>query len=157
MAEAKHANLDINGIAKHIELYDSDPVAAHDFDTSNVGRMGIAPTLLLKVVGRKSGKSGAIPLIYQPVGDGFIVIGSLGGAPKHPEWYRNLVANPECDVQVGKFRYTAKAETVEGDLRERYWDLAARTWPSYVDYQVSAGDRRIPVVLLRTISVVQTD
>lgn len=156
MPEAKRQAVDIDGVAKHIALYEADPVAAHDFDTGNVGRAGIAPTLLLKAIGRKSGAPRSIPLIYQPVGDGFIIIGSLGGAPKHPEWYLNLLANPECEVQVGKFNYSATAETVEGELRELYWDLAARTWPSYIGYQVSAGDRQIPVVLLRTTSVAMT-
>lgn len=153
MSDAKRQAVDTDGVTKHIALYESDPVAAHDFDTGNVGRAGIAPTLLLKAIGRKSGTPRSIPLIYQPVGDGFIIIGSLGGAPKHPEWYLNLIANPDCGIQVGKYNYKAKAETVEGGLRELYWDLAARTWPPYVDYQVAAGERQIPVVLLRTSSV----
>ena len=153
MSDAKRQAVDVDGVARHIALYETDPVAAHDFDTARVGREGIAPTLLLISTGRKSGKKSALPLIYQPVGDGFIVIGSLGGAPKHPQWYLNLVANPECAVQVGKFKYKAVAETVDGALREQYWDLAARIWPSYIDYQVAAGERQIPVVLLRTTSV----
>lgn len=156
MPDAKRQAVDLDGVATHIALYETDPVAAHDFDTGRVGREGITPTLLLTAIGRKSGTPRPIPLIYQPVGDGFIIIGSLGGAPNHPEWYLNLRANPDCDVQVGKFSYKAKAETVEGDLRALYWDLAARTWPSYIDYQIAAGERQIPVVLLRTSSVAQS-
>ena len=156
MSDSPRQSLNLDLLSEHIALYESDPVAGHDFDTGRVGREGIAPTLLLTTTGRKSGQARSLPLIYQPVGDGFIIIGSLGGAPKHPQWYLNLVANPECEVQVGKFKYKAVAETGEGPLRERYWDLAARTWPAYADYQVAAGERQIPVVLLRATAVIGT-
>ena len=64
-------------------------------------RMGQAPILLLTVAGRKSGKRRTTPLLHGRDGDNYVVIASMGGAPKHPAWYHNLMANPDTAVQVG--------------------------------------------------------
>jgi deazaflavin-dependent oxidoreductase (nitroreductase family) len=86
-------------------------------------------------------------LIYGRDGDNYIVVASKGGAPEHPEWYRNLVANPEVEVQVAADRFMANARTASAEERPKLWALMAEIWPAYNDYQAKT-DREIPVVIL---------
>lgn len=136
-------------IANHIQQYYDDPQAGHDWDSTSVGGPGILPCLLLFTRGKKSGKTRVLPLIYgRSDGGGFVVIASKGGAPKHPAWYTNLLAHPECELQVAHDHYQAIARTADGEEREQLWRQLAEIYPPYDDYQVNAGDRLIPVVVL---------
>lgn len=135
-------------IVKHVELYLSDPEKAHMWDSSMGGGEGMLPTLLLVSKGRKSGEERRLPLIYKKVGDDYIIIASKGGAPTHPAWYLNLVATPDCEIRVGPQIYKARARDAQGDERTRLWGELAGIYPPYDDYQVRAGDREIPVVVL---------
>jgi deazaflavin-dependent oxidoreductase (nitroreductase family) len=105
------------------------------------------PTLLLTTTGRKSGEERILPLIYGRDGDRYLVVASRGGAPDHPGWYRNLVDDPEVQVQVGSDRFRARARTANRDERPRLWRLMTRIWPAYDQYQAITR-REIPVVLL---------
>ncbi|HEX3885746.1 MAG TPA: nitroreductase family deazaflavin-dependent oxidoreductase [Stellaceae bacterium] len=107
----------------------------------------IVPSLLLTTTGRKSGEKFIFPLFYGEAGGSYLVIASKGGAPKHPNWYLNLVANPEVEVQVGTKKMKARARTVTGPERAGLWEKALEFWPPYADYQTKT-DREIPVVLL---------
>jgi deazaflavin-dependent oxidoreductase (nitroreductase family) len=111
----------------------------------------VLPTLLLTTVGRKSGEPRPLPLIYGEAGDAFVVIASKGGMPSHPVWFLNLEANPECDLMVGARAVKARARVAEGEEREALWRQMAEIYPPYDDYQKSAGDRVIPVVVLDPI------
>ena len=71
--------------------------------------------------------------------------------PQHPLWYRNLEADPECELQVGAKRVTARARFAEGDERERLWQQMAEIYPPYNDYQ-KATERTIPVVVLDPVA-----
>ena len=135
-------------IFDHIELYKRDPEKAHLWDSSLGGSKGMLTTLLLTTKGRKSGKDVSIPLIYSPYGSAFVVIASKGGAPDHPDWYKNLVANPTCRIQVAKDGHTARARTTSGDERTRLWAQLQKIYPPYDDYQRNAKGREIPVVVL---------
>jgi deazaflavin-dependent oxidoreductase (nitroreductase family) len=104
-------------------------------------------TLVLTTTGRKSGQPRRSAMIYGQDGGALVVIASLGGAPAHPSWYLNLVAEPDVDVQVGAERFGARARTAEGDERARLWSVMARIWPNYDVYQART-ERRIPVVVL---------
>ena len=104
-------------------------------------------TLLLTVRGRKSGQPYRTALIYGRDGENYIIVASKGGAENHPEWYRNLVANPDVDVQVMGDRFTARARTANAEERPKLWELMAGIWPAYNDYQKKT-DREIPVVIL---------
>lgn len=138
----------IDWIAKHTELYKTDPEKAHMWDSSPLGGPGLLPTLLLTTRGRKSGEPRALPLIYGTDGDSYVIIASKGGMPKHPVWFLNLEAHPECELQVGAKHVTARARVLgEGEERERIWNRMVKIYPPYVDYQ-KATDRRIPVVIL---------
>lgn len=136
-------------IREHIELYMSDPEAAHMWDSSALGGPGVLPTLLLITRGRKSGELKPLPLIYKKVGDAYVVIASKGGAPAHPAWYLNLLAEPDCEIKVGTLDVAVTARDAEGEERADLWRQLAEIYPPYDDYQARAGDRRIPVVVLQ--------
>ena len=137
-------------IAEHIRLYQTDPEKAHHWDSTPLGGPGILPTLLLITKGRKSGETRMLPLIYGADGDRYVVIASKGGMPSHPLWYRNLEAEPECELRVGAKRVAARARVATGDERERLWNMMAKIYPPYLDYQ-KATTRTIPVVVLEPI------
>lgn len=135
-------------IKDHIALYLKDPEAGHHWDASHAGGKGVYDTLLLTTTGRKSGQPIMLPLIYQPTGDGgYCIVASKGGAPAHPAWYLNLLANPEVLVQAGTEKFKGKARVAEGDERARLWKMMARYFPPYEQYR-KATDREIPVVVL---------
>jgi deazaflavin-dependent oxidoreductase (nitroreductase family) len=109
------------------------------------------PSLLLTTTGRKSGEKFIFPLFYGDHGNGYVIVASKGGAPEHPGWYRNLVANPEVEVQVGTRKLHAKARTTTGGERAELWQKALKFWPPYADYQKKT-EREIPVVLLEPVA-----
>lgn len=107
--------------------------------------------LLLTTVGRRSGKPRTMPLIFRADDDGRpVVVASKGGAPQHPEWYRNLKANPEAEVQIKDEVFSAIARDAQGDEREALWARMAEVWPDYDDYQTKT-ERVIPVVVLERV------
>ena len=106
-----------------------------------------APVLLLTTTGRKSGDKFIFPLFYGTEGGSYFVVASKGGAPQHPGWYRNILANPDVDVQVGTKKLNARARTTAGEERSRLWKKALEFWPPYADYQLKT-EREIPVVVL---------
>jgi deazaflavin-dependent oxidoreductase (nitroreductase family) len=105
------------------------------------------PSLLLTTTGRKSGEKFVFPLFYGKAGDSYFVIASKGGAPQHPGWYRNILANPEVEVQAGTTKVKARARTATGEERARLWEQSLGFWPPYAEYQLKTG-REIPVVVL---------
>jgi deazaflavin-dependent oxidoreductase (nitroreductase family) len=139
-------------IAEHVKLYKSDPEKAHLWDSSLGGGKGMLTTLLLTTKGRKSGKDISIPLIYAPYGSAFVVIASKGGSPDHPAWYKNLLADPDCDIQVSTKGYRARARTAQGEEREKLWQQLQALYPPYDDYQKRAQGREIPVVVLEPVA-----
>jgi deazaflavin-dependent oxidoreductase (nitroreductase family) len=115
-------------------------------EVGHIWRHG-SKTLLLTTRGRKTGKPRTTPLIYERVGDAFVIVASKGGAPEHPGWYQNLAKEPTVEVQVKNEVVTCKARTATGKERERLWKLAAQQWPDYDAYRTRT-DREIPVVVL---------
>jgi deazaflavin-dependent oxidoreductase (nitroreductase family) len=109
-----------------------------------------APTLLLTTTGRRSGEPYTTPLIYGEDGGRYLVVASKGGAPQHPDWYRNLVAQPEVGLQVGGERFRARARTAGPDERPALWAQMAAIWPDYDNYQ-RRTEREIPIVILERI------
>jgi deazaflavin-dependent oxidoreductase (nitroreductase family) len=116
------------------------------------GRIGgrfrkTAPVLLLTTTGRKSGKERTTPLLYVEDAGRYVIIASVGGAPRHPAWYLNLRDRPDATVQVGSRRSPVTAETASPEERARLWKLATQMYPTYDDYQAKTS-REIPVVIL---------
>lgn len=103
--------------------------------------------LLLTTRGRKSGESRTTPLIHRTDGDRWVIVASKGGAPEHPAWYENLLAEPDAEIEVKDERIPVRASTASGDERARLWSLMTEVWPAYDEYQTRT-DREIPVVVL---------
>ncbi|MBN9563619.1 MAG: nitroreductase family deazaflavin-dependent oxidoreductase [Alphaproteobacteria bacterium] len=137
-----HANQYISSGGKEGHIYKVTPPG---YSEMNV------PSLLLTTTGRKSGEKFTFPLFYGETGNSYIIVASKGGAPEHPGWYRNLLAHPEVEVQVGTKKLKAKARTATGEERERLWKKGLEFWPPYADYQKKT-DREIPVVVLDPIN-----
>ncbi|MBQ0895919.1 nitroreductase family deazaflavin-dependent oxidoreductase [Micromonospora sp. U56] len=107
-------------------------------------------TLLLTTRGRRSGKLRRTALIYGRDGDDYLVVASQGGAPQHPAWYLNLLADPEAEVQVGAETFAVRTRTAGPEEKPRMWRTMVDIWPAYDDYQTRT-DREIPVVVLERV------
>lgn len=105
------------------------------------------PTLLLTTTGRLSGEPRTTPLIYGRDGDRYIVVASRGGAPAHPKWYDNLVAEPDVEIQVMADRFPATARTATAAEKPALWKTMTAIWPAYDEYQART-EREIPVVVI---------
>ncbi|HEV7626360.1 MAG TPA: nitroreductase family deazaflavin-dependent oxidoreductase [Streptomyces sp.] len=107
-----------------------------------------APCLLLDYRGRHSGTWRRTVLIYDRDGEDYLVVASYGGSDKHPEWYLNLVENPDVQLRVGADRFSARAEPLTAHDKERVWPQLVELFPPYADYRKKTT-RDIPVVKLR--------
>lgn len=105
------------------------------------------PLLLLTTKGAKSGAEGTTPLVYSRDGDRYVIIASMGGAPKHPAWYHNIVANPNVTLEVGTEKFEATATVAEEPERTRLYNAQAEMMPAFTEYQQKTT-RVIPVVVL---------
>lgn len=106
------------------------------------------PTLLLDHVGRKSGKRFTTPLLYLEDGPRLVVVASQGGLPKHPQWFHNLVANPDTVVAVrGERRREVRARVAGPEERAALWPRLVELYADFESYQAWT-EREIPVVVL---------
>ncbi len=122
---------------------------------ANAGKVGgnyqRMPVLLLTTKGKKSGRMHTTPLAYTRDGDRLFVIGSKGGSPTHPDWYRNLVADPQVTVEVGPEKFGANAVVLEGKERAQAFTHQAAEMPFFADYEKRVTTRQIPVIALERI------
>ncbi len=114
------------------------------------GQFAGAPLLLLTTTGAKSGRARTMPLVYSRDGDHLVVIASKGGAPTNPDWYHNLVANPEVTVELGAETFRARASVPGEPERTRLYDQQATLMPGFAEYQKKTT-RQIPVVVLERL------
>jgi len=105
------------------------------------------PCVILTTKGRKTGKLRKSPLMRVEHEGRYAVVASMGGAPQHPVWYLNLVANPDVTLQDGPVVHDLRAREVTGDEKAEWWARAREVWPPYDDYQAGT-DRVIPLVVL---------
>lgn len=122
---------------------------------ANAGRVG-GPfeggrLILLTTTGARTGARRTNPVGYLPDGERILVIASAGGAPRHPDWFHNLVANPVVQVEDGVFTYEAEATVLDGPEHDRMWARAVESDPGWAEYQAKTT-RRIPVVALTQVS-----
>jgi deazaflavin-dependent oxidoreductase (nitroreductase family) len=108
------------------------------------------PMILVTTTGARSGQRRTSPLVYTRDGDRIFVVGSKGGAPTHPDWYHNLVANPRVDVEIGSETYAAEAKVITGPERDRVYAKLVGEMPFFADYQTKTT-RVIPVVELQRL------
>ncbi|MDQ1042619.1 nitroreductase family deazaflavin-dependent oxidoreductase [Streptomyces sp. V4I2] len=109
--------------------------------------LGGVPVVILTTLGAKSGKIRKSPLIRVEHDGSYAVVASAGGAPKHPVWYHNVVADPRVELQDGPVRQDMLAREVTGDEKAAWWARAVEAFPSYAEYQKNT-DRVIPVLVL---------
>jgi deazaflavin-dependent oxidoreductase (nitroreductase family) len=105
------------------------------------------PVIVLTSVGAKSGKLRKTPLMRVEHDGHYAAVASKGGAPEHPVWYYNLVANPQVELQDGPQKWDMVARQVTDDEKALWWDRAVAAYPDYADYQQKT-DRPIPVFVL---------
>ncbi|MEV4639384.1 nitroreductase family deazaflavin-dependent oxidoreductase [Actinoplanes sp. NPDC049548] len=107
------------------------------------------PLLLLTTRGRRSGQQRTSPMMYVEDEGRLLVIASNAGAADHPQWYRNLLADPSVTVELPGRTFPARATPLSGEDHERTWERIVRQFPFFADHQDKAGARRIPIVALR--------
>jgi deazaflavin-dependent oxidoreductase (nitroreductase family) len=125
---------------------------------SNEGRVGGMfegmPLLLLHHTGAKSGKSRINPLAYQADDGRYVIFASKAGAPTNPDWYHNLKAQPNVEIEVGTDMIDVVAGEATGEERERLYRTQAERIPQFADYEKAAGERVIPVIVLTPTATV---
>ncbi|MGW5937826.1 nitroreductase family deazaflavin-dependent oxidoreductase [Streptomyces celluloflavus] len=105
------------------------------------------PVIVLTTRGSKSGKIRKSPLMRVEHQGAYAAVASLGGAPKHPVWYHNIVADPRVELQDGPVRQDMTAREVTGEEKAVWWERAVAAFPDYADYQRKTA-REIPVFVL---------
>lgn len=111
-----------------------------------------APMVLVHHRGAKSGTERVTPLMYQPESDDRIyVFASKAGATTNPDWYHNLVANPETTIEIGDGSRTVRARELEGNERSKVWEKQKADVPQFAGYEESAEGRVIPVFALERV------
>ena len=108
------------------------------------------PIIVLTSVGAKTGKLRKTALMRVEHDGVYAVVGSKGGAPKHPVWYHNLKANPHVELHDGPTKRDYTAREVTGAEKAVWWERAVATWPDYATYQTRTS-RQIPVFVLEPL------
>jgi deazaflavin-dependent oxidoreductase (nitroreductase family) len=106
------------------------------------------PMLILHSTGAKSGAERLNPLAYQAVGDHWAIFASKAGAATNPDWFHNVVANPSVSIELGSDTIAATARVATGEERDTIWETQKANAPQFAEYEQTAGDREIPVVVL---------
>jgi deazaflavin-dependent oxidoreductase (nitroreductase family) len=119
---------------------------ASDGQRANTLRDTGLPIVVMTMRGRKSGNIRKAPVMRVEHDGEYALVASVGGAPKNPSWYDNLVANPEMEIQDGSERHDYVAVEVGGDDRDLWWERAVEAFPTYAEYQEKT-DRVIPVLV----------
>jgi len=135
--------------------YEPSPVAADAARVADYERSGGTegnlmrgyPVVVLTSKGAKTGNLRKTPLMRVEHDGEYAVVASLGGAPKHPVWYYNLVQHPQVELQDGTVRRDMTAREVTGDEKSVWWERCVAAYPDYADYQTKT-DRPIPVFVL---------
>ncbi|QTZ90564.1 nitroreductase family deazaflavin-dependent oxidoreductase [Streptomyces auratus] len=127
-------------VRDQVELYESSQ------GTQGTTMRGM-PVVVLTTRGAKSGKIRKSPLMRVEHQGTYAVVASLGGAPRHPVWYHNVVADPRVELQDGPVRQDMTAREVTGEEKALWWARAVEAYPDYADYQEKT-ERQIPVFVL---------
>ncbi len=109
------------------------------------------PVVILTTKGAKSGKLRKAALMRVEHAGSYAAVASLGGSPKNPVWYYNVVGHPHVELQDGPVRQDMTAREVSGDEKAVWWERAVQAYPDYADYQTKT-DRQIPVFVLEPVS-----
>jgi F420H(2)-dependent quinone reductase len=127
-------------VAEQVALYEGSG------GTEGTSRHGL-PVVILTTRGAKSGHLRKTPLMRVEHEGRYAVIASQGGAPRHPVWYFNILADPHVELQDGPVRQDLTAHETAGAERDEWWGYAVAAFPPYAEYQTKT-DRLIPVIVL---------
>ena len=127
-------------VANQVEKYESSG------GTDGLLLEGV-PCVILTTTGRKTGKLRKSPLMRVEHDGTYAVVASMGGAPKHPVWYLNLLEHPDVTIQDGPEVRQARARVASPEEKREWWPRATAVWPQYDEYQ-AATDREIPVIIV---------
>ncbi|WP_433386583.1 nitroreductase family deazaflavin-dependent oxidoreductase [Micromonospora sp. KLBMP9576] len=130
----------VGWVASHVRRY-------VETDGADGGKYHGYDALLITTRGRRSGTLRRTALIYGRDGDRYLLVASNGGAARHPNWYLNLCADAEVEVQVGAEKFRGTARTATAEERPRLWQAMTEVFPTYARYQKET-DREIPVVIV---------
>jgi F420H(2)-dependent quinone reductase len=109
------------------------------------------PIVVFSMRGAQSGKVRKVPLMRIEHGGSYAMIASQGGAPRHPQWYRNVLAHPEVTVQDGPKVIDTRVRELRGAERDEWWQRAVAGYPPYAEYQTRT-ERQIPVLVAEPVS-----
>ena len=141
--------------ASHRDIYlRSGGAQGHVMDLTDRGGHSFTTHCLIRVKGRRSGRPQIAPLIYGDLGGEIVIVASKGGADEHPQWYLNLCAASEVDVQIATQAFRATWREPEGDERHKVWDFMARAFPPYLKYQ-QLTSRHIPLVMMTPVAPIE--
>ena len=129
-----------------------DQVAEYE---ASGGRSGTTlrgrPVVVLTIRGARSGKLRKVPLMRVEHEGSYAAVASRGGAPQHPTWYHNLIANPAIELQDGPLKQDMLARQVSDQERALWWERAVAAFPDYANYQRKTP-RQIPVFVIEPVS-----
>ena len=115
-----------------------------------MGKLKGSPICLVTMTGRKSGRRITMPLMYTPHQDRVLIVASLGGAPQHPVWYHNLIANPNVTIQDGKRVRSMLVRQAAPQEKAELWPVCVASYPEFADYQARTG-RDIPLMICEPV------
>jgi F420H(2)-dependent quinone reductase len=128
-------------VRDQVELYESSG------GTQGLVNQGGGPVIILTTLGARSGKLRKTPLMRVEHDGEYAVVASMGGSPKNPVWYHNVVANPHVELQDGPVRKDYTAREVHGEEYRTWIERAVKVWPDYAEYQTKT-DRIMPIFVL---------
>lgn len=138
-----------NWISDHLRSYlGTGGTSGHILDLRPLGMHEYTPHVLIRYVGRKSGRTMITPLIYGTTAGEVCIVASKGGAPEHPAWYLNIKSSETVDFQVATEAFRATWREPAGEERAWIWNMMERVFPNYTAYQART-DREIPLVLMK--------
>ncbi|MEM9132374.1 MAG: nitroreductase family deazaflavin-dependent oxidoreductase [Actinomycetota bacterium] len=126
-------------VREQVEAYE----ASNGTEANTLRDTGI-PIIVMTTVGHRSGKVRKVPLMRVEHEGEYAIVASKGGAPAHPGWYHNLMADPKVMIQDGPAPFHAEVRLVDGDERAAWWERSVAVFPRYQEY-AEATDRQIPV------------
>ncbi len=144
--EGEYAPSRADWVRKQVERFE-----ASDGAEANTLRDSDDPIVVITSRGAKSGKLRKNPVMRVERDGNYVAVASKGGAPEHPEWFHNFVANPVVELQDGPVKKSYRARLLHGEERAEWWRHAVETWSTYGEYQQRTA-REIPVFLLEPIA-----
>jgi deazaflavin-dependent oxidoreductase (nitroreductase family) len=119
-------------------------VFLHRLSGGGLNKLGGDDVCFVTMTGAKSGRALTIPLMYVPHGEGVLLVASLGGAPKNPVWYHNLVAHPDIEVEHRGRRMKLRARLAEPSEKDAFWPVCDQHYAPYAEYRARTT-RDIPI------------